>query len=112
MEGNTPVMVELDAGDLGGPRLRRGRLGVAFHRYRQSAEESTPAQNAKTPPGTQPDGGVMVSVIVVVSQRDWDVLTPRPHRSADRQGEGVRLLSPRRGPQPSSYGPGTPSFLQ
>src|SRR5258707_15011953 len=78
MEGNTPVMVELDAGDLGGPRLRRGRLGVAFHRYRQSAEESTPAQNAKTPPGTQPDGGVMVSVIVVVSQRNWDVLTPRP----------------------------------
>src|SRR5260370_42064602 len=101
MGGTPPVMVELDAGDIGGPRLRRGRLGVAFHRYRQSAEESAPAQNAKPPPGTQPDGGVMVSVIVVVSQRDWDVLTPRS-RPADLESEGVRLLlSRRREPLPS-----------
>jgi hypothetical protein len=80
--------------------------------YRKSGEDSS-CLKRKKPRQARSRAGLWSEVICGLPVRERDILTPRPHRSADRQGEGVRLLlSPRRGPQPSSYDPGMPSFLQ
>jgi hypothetical protein len=93
--------LELDA-----PTVGNGIL------YRKSGEDSS-CLKRKKPRQARSRAGVVVRGHCGFPVRERDILTPRPHRSADRQGEGVRLLlSPQRGPQPSSYDPGTPSFLR
>ena len=96
----------ISANRLDAPTVGNGIL------YRKSGEDSS-CLKRKKPRQARSRAGVSSEVICGFPVRERDILTPRPHRSADRQGEGVRLLlSPRRGPQPSSYDPGTPSFLQ
>jgi hypothetical protein len=96
----------ISANGLDAPTVGNGIL------YRKSGEDSS-CLKRKKPRQARSRAGVWSEVICGLPVRERDILTPRPHRSADRQGEGVRLLlSPGRGPQPSSYDPGTPSFLR
>src|SRR6266853_5370640 len=97
----------ISANGLDAPTVGNGVL------YRKSGEDSSCPKTQKPRQARSRAGVVVKGIICGLAVRERDILTPRPHRSADRQGEGVRLLLPRRRvPQPSSYVPGKPSFLQ